>query len=276
MTTGNALTDNNVKFAQFWAAAQAGVQPSDQGQYRWHPPGGDLYRFSPHRTQPHVVSANTAVSGLSAQSAALTNAVISANVAGAISYEVTFSDAAAVPQFGWTPALTYVADTSLSLTQIGSTNYGSVFAQIDDERERRATLEANRALSVLPPELGKRVQRRLREFITIAHDEGLETAGPSPDSVRAVISFLAGMSADISVRTPSITLDSNGLVVCEWRKSKDESAVLRFLGDGLIGCALTTPAVGRRAYPNTWFAIVSAEELRSTMRVKRAWLDLIR
>lgn len=73
-----------------------------------------------------------------------------------------------------------------------------------------------------------------------------------------------------------MTLDSNGLVVCEWRKGKAESAVLRFLSDGTVGFAVTTPAIGRRGHPNTWFATVSSEELRSTMLVKRAWLDLIR
>jgi hypothetical protein len=279
MTTGNVLTENSAKFAQFWGTVQAGVQLSDQGQYHWRPPEDDLFGFSPHRTQPEAVSTKTATFSVAAQSATLTNEFVTANVSPAISYKVTPSDDALgfSQDIAATRATTYyVSGTSFSITQIDSTTYGSVFTQIDDDRERRAISEADRAVSVLPLELGKRIQRRLREFITIARDEGLETAGPSPDSARAVVNFLASMSADISVQAPSITLDSNGLVMCEWRKSRAESAVLRFLRDGSVGCALTTPAAGRRGRPNTWFAIVSSEELRITMLVNRAWLALIR
>lgn len=159
---------------------------------------------------------------------------------------------------GTSPGLT--SAESIWFTSWGSP--GSAFDQFDEDRERRAAIEAEK-LRELPDGLGERVAHRLYRLIEIARCEGLETAGPLPDSIRAFRNFLGAIAASgLRAPYPNIALDGVGHVVCEWRnKGVGTSAVLRFLTDGAIGCSLTSPAPGRIS-PNTWYGIVDAEELR--------------
>jgi hypothetical protein len=276
---GNGQTDSSAKFAQYLAAARAGLLFK---QAESHPPPllqNELRGFPPQHTQTAAVSTNTAVPFLR-QSADLTSAGILGHADAVALYETGYLGVVTLPPVSkdWTAGpngpVTYLGNQALSLIQIGSADYGSAFAQVDYDREQRASLEANRALAVLPKEIGAKAQSRLLDLIAIAREEGLETAGPAPDSVRAAVNFLATMSASTSVRLPSITLDSNGYVISEWRSSNGGSAVFRFPSDGSIGCALTTPGSGGRS--NTWFAIVTAENLRSSLLSNQAWRDLIR
>jgi hypothetical protein len=283
--TGNALIKYDSPLIQLPATTRAGLLASQMLSGWSSAPATLSDRLEdPPQTHPCVranwfaVSVAAGASGLSWQAAGSTNTSVVPGTA-VLQIQSGIADLqtgilAEIKSLVAT-AIASLSDEWLSLAKIGWENETSVFTQIDDDRERRAALEADRALSVLPPELGGQVHRRLQDLIAIARDEGLETAGPAPDSVRAAVAFLAAMSADARLRVPSITLDSDGLVVYEWRTTKGESAVLRFLIDGMVGCALTTAATGRLRRPNTWFGIVSADEIRRTVVAKAAFLGLM-
>jgi hypothetical protein len=285
MTIGNGQGDSSAKFAQYLAAARAGKLLA---QWERSAPlsaaiAADLGGISPHQTQPYAVSTNTSViGGLPHRSAVLTTAhateIVHIGLApyaslGAL-VSAPFSSAAWMTSIS---QITHFADYVPSLIQIESEYYGIVgaFNQVDYVREQRAQIEIDRALGVLPHALAQKTRTRLLSLSDIAVEEGLETAGPAPDSVRAAINFLAALSASRAVQLPSITLDSNGLVVMEWRKAKHESAVFRFLLDGSIGAALTTPISGRFGRPNIWLAMVTAENLRDSILTNDLWKKII-
>ena len=155
----------------------------------------------------------------------------------------------------------YSLSGNVLAVQIDQSCRPSAFEQIDRDRERRTRDEAERARKELSGEPGERVWLRIHQLMAIAQEEGPEVAGPAPDSVRAAVSFLAALVASgVRLRVPSMTLDSLGTVFCEWRGSAGPVTVLRFLGDGSIGCALTSYTQGRTT-PDRWFGIASAEEV---------------
>ena len=277
MNIGTALISYNSRLARLLTCAPAGILASEV-DVDWSLAPAVQYDqqheiFSPHRytiTPRYAVSTYTEASGLSCQAAALTNSVVVPN-AGALQFEsrpsVAFNiEVSSIERWGFVlPPAISAREEWLSLANTVWNSAPSVFVQIDDDREQRAASEADRALVMLPGEIGAKVRHRLHDLIAIARDEGLETAGPAPDSVRAAVSFLAAISAHAGVRLPSITLDSDGIVVYEWRDSGSGSVILRFLSDGTVGCALMTSAPGTLGRQNVWFGSASAEEARRTV-----------
>jgi hypothetical protein len=256
VNTGNASTN----YARFVAGRNILV---GQGHQFWPEPlvGQHDQNARRYYVQVNAISTNAESAGLSWQSAPVTTGTDEQPALGfpqAQGYLPTIQQTFQTT-FPTSPGYSLAGDRlSIAITWERGP---SAFSQIDEDRERRASNEAKNARTALPAEFGERVSNRLHQLIATARDEGLETAGPSPDSVRAAVAFLAAIASDLPARVPSLTLDAHGLVVCEWRNSFGESSVLRFLVDGSIVCALTTRSPGRIA-PNTWFGNVAAEELR--------------
>jgi hypothetical protein len=149
----------------------------------------------------------------------------------------------------------------------------SAFSAVDESLSRDAKAEADRALEQLSGDLGKLVSARLHQLIGLALEEGSPASSPSAQSFRALVDFFV---QNRTLRKPALTLDDEGLVWAEWRKSPDCLVALRFLADGTIRWVISSPAPLRRSGRVVWRGDGGAEDVRSAIDARPAvhWIFL--
>jgi hypothetical protein len=146
------------------------------------------------------------------------------------------------------------------------------FEELDSTLSSQAAREADRALQQLSGELGRTVSNRLHELIALAQEEDSPGSLPSPQSFRALVDFL---DQNRTFLKPGITLDDEGIVWAEWRRSGDCLATLRFQADGTIRWVMATPAPLRSSGRVTWRGDGGAEEVRAAIDARPAlsWIS---
>jgi hypothetical protein len=147
------------------------------------------------------------------------------------------------------------------------------FSTVDESLSRDAKAEADRALEQLSGDLGKLVSSRLHQLIDLALEEGSPASLPSAQSFRALVDFFV---QNRTLRKPGLTLDDEGLVWAEWRKSPDCLVALRFLADGTIRWVIISPAPLRRSGRVVWRGDGGAEDVRSAIDARPAVHWIIR
>jgi hypothetical protein len=149
----------------------------------------------------------------------------------------------------------------------------SAFSAVDESLARDAKAEADRALEQLSGDLGKSVSSRLHQLIGLALEDGSPASLPSAQSFRALVDFFV---QNRTLRKPALTLDDEGLVWAEWRKSPDCLVALRFLADGTIRWVISSPAPLRRSGRVVWRGDGGAEDVRSAIDARPAvhWIFL--